>query len=142
MHAGPCHVDDVTGAPAAEASAPGEQEEDGELQAEAMSVPLRGQGGAVTPLTDVRLLFAQNQSKLKALKVRSECWPLYLLHSIPSISQPLFCLPLMQICLSLDHAQPCMINILDANAMITLTLSNPRTCSVAWSYTKMNACFY
>ena len=34
-----------------------------------MSVPLRGHGGAAAPLTDVGLLFAQNQSKLTALKV-------------------------------------------------------------------------
>lgn len=57
------------GAPAAEASHPGEEEGDGELQAEAIAVPLRGQGGAATPVTDVGMLFAQNQSKLKALKV-------------------------------------------------------------------------
>lgn len=59
----------MSGAPAAEASHPGQEDADGELQAEAMSVPIRGQGGAVTPLTDVGLLFAQNQSKLTALKV-------------------------------------------------------------------------
>ncbi|KAL3150781.1 Centrosome and spindle pole associated protein 1, variant 2 [Trebouxia sp. C0010 RCD-2024] len=58
------------GAPAAEASHPGQEEAGLELQAEVMSVPLRGQGGAATPLTDVGLLFAQNQSKLQALKVR------------------------------------------------------------------------
>lgn len=60
----------VSGAPAAEASHPGQEEAGLELQAEVMSVPLRGQGGAATPLTDVGLLFAQNQSKLQALKVR------------------------------------------------------------------------
>lgn len=59
----------MSGAPAAEASHPGQEDADGELQADAMSVPLRGQGGAATPLTDVGLLFAQNQSKLTALKV-------------------------------------------------------------------------
>ena len=63
------HDAGMAGAPAAEASHPGEEEGDGELQAEAMSVPLRGQGGAATPLTDVGMLFAQNQSKLQALKV-------------------------------------------------------------------------
>ena len=59
----------MSGAPAAEASHLGQEDADGELQAEAMSVPLRGQGRAATPLTDVGLLFAQNQSKLTALKV-------------------------------------------------------------------------
>ncbi|DBB12608.1 TPA: Centrosome and spindle, variant 2 [Trebouxia sp. C0006] len=60
------------GAPAAEASHPGDEEGDGELQAEAIAVPLRGQGGAATPLTDVGMLFAQNQNKLKALKLLEE----------------------------------------------------------------------
>lgn len=64
-----CFVVVVSGAPAAEASHPGQEEAGLELQAEVMSVPLRGQGGAATPLTDVGLLFAQNQSKLQALKV-------------------------------------------------------------------------
>ncbi|KAL0029518.1 hypothetical protein WJX79_000734 [Trebouxia sp. C0005] len=60
------------GAPAAEASHPGDAEGDEELQAEAIAVPLRGQGGAATPLTDVGMLFAQNQNKLKALKLLEE----------------------------------------------------------------------
>lgn len=59
----------IAGAPAAEGSHPGQGEAGPELQAEVMSVPLRGQGGAATPLTDVGLLFAQNQRKLQALKV-------------------------------------------------------------------------
>ena len=73
MHSAGCltPTPSFVGAPAAEASHPGEEEGDEELQAEALSVPLRGQGGAATPLTDVGLLFAQNQSKLKALKVRT-----------------------------------------------------------------------
>ena len=66
----------LTGAPAAEASHPGGEDGDEELQADAIAVPLRGRGGAVTPLSDVSLLFAQNQSKLKALKASDMyLWP-------------------------------------------------------------------
>lgn len=59
------------GAPAAMRSAPTEEAESDELQSDAVAVPLRGQGGAATPVTDVDFLFSQNQSKLKALQVRS-----------------------------------------------------------------------
>lgn len=49
-------------------SAPTETADGEELQSDAMAVPLRGQGGAATPLTDVDFLFSQNQSKLQALQ--------------------------------------------------------------------------
>lgn len=103
----------MSGAPAAEASHPGQDDADGELQAEAMSVPLRGQGGAATPLTDVGLLFAQNQSKLTALKVSivthsayNQCiCSLHCLHLMRTIFDPsitIFSVPLH----CLDFAPP------------------------------------
>lgn len=51
-------------------SAPTHEAGNDELQSDAVAVPLRSDGGAVTPATDVDLLFSQNQSKLKALQVR------------------------------------------------------------------------
>lgn len=57
------------GAPAAMRSAPTEMANSDELQSEAMAVPLRGEGGAATPVTDVDFLFSQNKNKLKALQV-------------------------------------------------------------------------